>query len=151
VSARHEPSEDHALVVARVMARWLDRGFVDPLLGLVPGVGDALGAVLGLYPVVLAWRRGASKALLARMVLNLSVDALGGAVPIVGDVWDFFFRAHARNLALLEARLHDGEARSRPADTLIVVGALLLLVAAVALPVVMGAMFVGWLVGGRGP
>jgi hypothetical protein len=134
------------------MARWLDRGFVDPLLGLLlPGAGDALGAVLGLYTVVLAWRRGASKALLARMVLNLSVDALGGAVPLVGDVWDFFFRAHARNLALLEARLHDGEARSRPADTLIVVGALLLLVAAMALPVVMLVKVIGWLMGGRSP
>jgi uncharacterized protein DUF4112 len=141
-----EPSDDRALVVARVLARWLDRGFLDPLLGLVlPGVGDAIGAVLGLYPVVLAWRRGASRTLLARMVLNLSVDALGGAVPIVGDLWDFFFRAHARNLALLEARLRDGAARARPADGLIVGGALLLLVAAVALPIVMAVAVVGWL------
>jgi hypothetical protein len=141
--------DDRALVVARVLARWLDRGFLDPLLGLVlPGAGDAIGALLGLYPVVLAWRRGASRALLARMVLNLSVDALGGAVPIVGDLWDFFFRAHARNLALLEARLHDGEARARPADRLIVGAALLLLVAAVALPVVMAVIVIRWLTGG---
>ena len=57
------------------------------------------GSALGLYPVLLAWQRRAPKALVARMLLNLAADAAGGAIPILGDVWDFLFRAHARNLA----------------------------------------------------
>ena len=93
------PEEDRALAAAATLARWLDDRFIDPLLGLfLPGVGDLLGSALGLYPVLLAWRRRAPKVLLARMMLNLAADAAGGAIPVLGDIWDFLFRAHARNL-----------------------------------------------------
>ena len=55
--------------MANALARWLDGRFVDPLLGLLlPGVGDLIGAALGLYPIALAWRRKAPKVLLARML-----------------------------------------------------------------------------------
>jgi hypothetical protein len=126
----------------------LDNRFLDPLLGLLlPGAGDVLSSALGLYPVFLAWRRGAPQVLLARMLLNLAVDALGGAVPLAGDIWDFFFRAHARNLALLEARAQaGGEVRSRPVDTLIVIGAGAIFVAALVLPVLVVVAVVRWLV-----
>jgi hypothetical protein len=102
---------------------------------MLPGVGDLLGSALGLYPVFLAWQRRAPKALLARMLLNLAADAAGGAIPILGDVWDFLFRAHARNLALLQARARDGAVRGHWSDTLIVGAALLVFVAALAAPV----------------
>jgi len=129
--------DDRALRAAETLSRWLDDRFVDPLLGLLlPGVGDLLGSALGLYPVVLAWRRGAPKALLARMLLNLAADAAGGSIPIVGDIWDFFFRAHARNHALLRARLDGGAVRGHWSDTALIVGAIAALVAALALPVV---------------
>jgi hypothetical protein len=129
--------DDRALRAAETLSRWLDDRFVDPLLGLLlPGVGDLLGSALGLYPVVLAWRRGAPKALLARMLLNLAADAAGGSIPIVGDIWDFFFRAHARNHALLRARLEGGAVRGHWSDTALIVGAIAALVAALALPVV---------------
>jgi hypothetical protein len=133
-----ESDEDQrALRAAEALERWLDKRFLDPLLGLVlPGVGDLLSSALGLYPVALAWRRRAPKALLARMILNLAADAAGGSIPIVGDVWDFFFRAHARNHALLRARLGKGEVRSHWSDGLVVAGAIAALVAALALPVV---------------
>lgn len=128
---------DRALEVAETLARWLDRRFVDPLLGLVlPGIGDLLGSALGLYPVLLAWQRRAPKALLARMLLNLAADAAGGAIPVLGDIWDFLFRAHVRNLALLRARAQGAEVRSHWSDTLVVIGALLLLLAALALPII---------------
>src|SRR4051812_49564115 len=99
----------------------MDRRWLDPIIGLIlPGAGDLISSGLGLYPVVLAWRRGAPKVLIARMLLNLSVDMLGGAVPVLGDVWDFFFRAHSRNLDLLRAR-HTGVAvRSTARDGLVV-------------------------------
>jgi hypothetical protein len=131
------PPPDHALEAAATLARWLDDRFLDPLLGLfLPGVGDLLGSALGLYPVALAWKRGAPKTLLARMILNLAADAAGGAVPVIGDIWDFFFRAHARNLALLQARAGAGEVRGRWTDAVVVGGALLVLLAALAAPIV---------------
>jgi len=130
----HEP--DRALEAAETLARWLDHRLVDPLLGLLlPGVGDLLGSALGLYPVFLAWRRRAPRALLARMLLNLAVDAAGGSIPVIGDIWDFLFRAHARNLKLLRARAAGTVIQSHWSDTVVVGAALLLCVAAVALPV----------------
>jgi hypothetical protein len=128
---------DRALEAAETIARWMDTRYLDPLLGLaVPGVGDLMSAGLGLYPVLLAWRRGAPKALLARMLLNLSVDLLGGSVPVLGDIWDFFFRAHSRNLALLRARTVEGEVAASPRDHLVVIGAGLVFLLALAVPIV---------------
>lgn len=129
---------DPALEAAEKLARVMDRRYLDPLMGmLVPWAGDVFSAGLGLYPVVLAWRRGAPGGLLARMLLNLSVDLVGGAVPVVGDVWDFFFRAHSRNLALLRARSVGGQVTGSRRDGLVVLGAGLVFLAALALPVVL--------------
>ena len=128
---------DRALEVAATLARWLDGRFLDPLLGLLlPGVGDLLGSALGLYPVLLAWRRRAPKALLVRMLLNLAADAAGGAIPVIGDIWDFLFRAHARNLGLLRSRAGAGEVRGHWSDYVLLAGAALVLVAALAAPIV---------------
>ena len=128
--------DDRALRAAETLSRWLDGRYLDPLMGfLLPGVGDLLSSGLGMIPIVLAWRRRAPRALLARMILNLAADAAGGSIPILGDVWDFVFRAHARNHALLRARLHAGEARGHWSDTLVIISALLVLLAALALPV----------------
>jgi hypothetical protein len=88
-----------------------------------------------MYPVMLAWRRRAPKALLARMILNLAADAAGGSIPVLGDIWDFLFRAHARNHQLLRSRLDAGEVRGHWSDTLVMAAALLALLAALALPV----------------
>jgi hypothetical protein len=127
---------DRALEAATTLAHWLDHRFVDPLLGfLLPGVGDLLGSALGMYPVLLAWQRGAPKSLLARMILNLAADAAGGAIPVLGDLWDFLFRAHARNLELLRARAREGAVQGHWTDALVVGGALLVLLAALAMPV----------------
>jgi hypothetical protein len=134
---RLDAADDRALQVAGTLARWLDDRYLDPVMGLLlPGVGDLLGSALGLYPVLLAWRRRAPKALLARMILNLAADAAGGSIPIVGDVWDFFFRAHARNHELLRVRARTGEVRGHWSDTVVVAAALVTLLAALALPVV---------------
>jgi Domain of unknown function (DUF4112) len=130
-------ADERTLRVAETLARWLDDHYIDPLIGaLLPGLGDFLGSALGLYPVVLAWRRRAPKALLARMLLNLAADAAGGSIPVLGDIWDFVFRAHARNLALLRARLSAGEVRGHWSDGLVIAGALLVLLAALAVPVI---------------
>ena len=74
---------------------------------------------------------------------NLSADALGGAIPLVGDIWDFLFRAHARNHALLQERAASGgQIRTRPTDILVVAGAALLFLAALAAPIVVAVVLV---------
>jgi len=75
---------------------------LDPLVGLVPGVGDLIGLLVSLGPVVTAVRLGANGAVVARMLLNVVLDAVVGAVPIAGDLFDVAWRANRRNLNLLE-------------------------------------------------
>jgi hypothetical protein len=78
---------------------------LDALLGLVPVAGDLISAGIGLYIVAQARELGASRWLQARMIGNLLVDAAVGAVPIAGDIADFYFKAHRRNLRLLQKAL----------------------------------------------
>jgi hypothetical protein len=70
------------------------------------------------------------------MILNLAADAAGGSIPVLGDIWDFLFRAHARNHALLRARLDEGGVSGKASDTWVVLAAVLALLAALAIPVV---------------
>lgn len=74
----------------------------DSIIGLVPGVGDAATTVLALVPVASAWKLGASRWLLARMLGNVAIDTVIGVIPIVGDAFDLFFRANRRNARLLK-------------------------------------------------
>lgn len=120
------------LARVRAVTRLLDHHMVDPLLGLVlPGVGDLIGSMLGFYVVAIAVRRKVSPVVIARMLLNLAFDAAIGFVPVIGDLADLGFKAHAKNLALLTTRHETGQARAR--DWLAVGGALLAFVAVVGL------------------
>lgn len=97
------------------LARLLDDRFLDPILGvLLPELGDTVGMVLGLYPVFVAYREGLPRTLLARMVLNLALDLLVGAIPALGDIFDFAFRANRRNAEMLEAYVQTGTLASTP-------------------------------------
>jgi hypothetical protein len=110
---RKRRARDRLIALARIMDSAITlpgvcRGVgLDALLGLVPIAGDAVSALIGLYSVVQARELGASRWLLARMVGNLLVDAALGTVPIAGDVADVFFRAHRRNLELLQRELKE--------------------------------------------
>ncbi|WP_254830438.1 DUF4112 domain-containing protein [Haloglomus salinum] len=73
---------------------------LDPILGVLPVAGDTAMAVVGLYIVVESARQGVSYWTIARMLLNILVDAAIGSVPVVGDLFDVAFRAHRRNLNL---------------------------------------------------
>lgn len=73
----------------------------DALIGLVPGIGDAGGALIGLFIVNEARRLGLPKRKLARMMANLGLDAAVGAVPLAGDMFDVYFKAHKRNIQII--------------------------------------------------
>ena len=73
----------------------------DALLGLVPVVGDAAGALVGLAIVNEGRRLGLPKRKIARMLYNIGLDATLGAVPLVGDAFDIYFKAHKRNIRVI--------------------------------------------------
>ena len=79
---------------------------VNSLFGLAPVAGDVALGLVSLYLVYEARALGAPPALLARMLANIGIEVIGGAVPIVGDLFDMVFKANLRNLALLETWLH---------------------------------------------
>ncbi len=80
---------------------------VDSVIGLVPGLGDAVGAAMSGYIMYEAARLGASKRVLLRMLYNVGLDVLAGVIPIVGDLVDVVWRANDRNVRLLERHIHD--------------------------------------------
>jgi hypothetical protein len=81
---------------------------LDPILGLVPGVGDMASPVLALLLIWHATRQRVPKPVLARMVVNAVVDAGVGAIPVVGDAFDFVWKANDWNLSLLERHAQPG-------------------------------------------
>ena len=81
--------------------RW--RIGVDALLGLIPGVGDTVGAALSTYIIYAAACLGAPKRTLLKMVGNVMVETVIGVIPIVGDIFDIAWRANMRNVELLRA------------------------------------------------
>ena len=84
---------------------------LDALIGLVPGIGDAVTTVMSLYIVNEARALGAPRLLIARMLANVALDGFVGAIPLVGDAFDVVFRANRRNMALLLGHLNGGRPR----------------------------------------
>lgn len=135
------------------LAHWLDSAIrlpggwrigIDGLIGLVPGFGDAAGTVLSLYVVARAAALGVPGPVLARMLLNVALDGVVGAVPILGDVFDFAFKANVRNAALLQRSAANApRARRASAAWLAGVAAVLILVA--ALVVALGILLARWI------
>ncbi len=78
---------------------------LDPILGLVPGLGDAAAALPALYILFEARRMGVPVSLRIRMIVNIAIDFLIGAIPLVGDLFDVGFKANNRNVALLRRHL----------------------------------------------
>ena len=73
----------------------------DAILGLVPGFGDILTGAIGAYLIYEAQRLGVPRSAVLRMVANIAFDTAIGAIPLFGDIWDFFFRANDRNMQIL--------------------------------------------------
>lgn len=94
---------------------------LDPLIGMIPVVGDLISMFLGGFIVMTAARAGVPKPVLYRMLMNLGTDTLLGSVPFVGDVFDAAWRANAKNARLLEAALAD-PARARRSSVWVLVG-----------------------------
>ena len=102
--------DDGALERMRLVAHALDEGIrvpgtdarvgLDPIVGILPGAGDTAAAVVSLYLVIEAARMGVSRSTLLRMLANVGVDAVVGSVPVLGVVFDAFWKANTWNLQL---------------------------------------------------
>lgn len=109
---------------------------LDGIVGVVPGVGDSLGAAVSVYIVTAAARLGVPTTYLLRMILNIGLDMLIGLIPVLGDLFDFVWKANTRNLVLLEkglGRASRGKAGERRLVILIVILAALVIAAMFAL------------------
>ena len=114
-TTRSAADRERVLTELDALARLLDsrwripftriRFGADALLGLIPGAGDAAAAVPALYLVWRARQLGVPASLQARMLGNVGIDFVIGSVPIIGSVFDVFFRASRRNHALLRAHV----------------------------------------------
>ena len=145
------PRQAQGLEALRKVAQVLDSAFavpgtsyrvgLDPILGLVPGLGDLVSP---LFTIGILWQArdlALPRIVQLRMIFNVAIDSLLGAVPVVGDLFDFAWKANNRNMALLER--HAQEQRTPSAgDWLFVV----VMVALVALVAVIPFVIVGWVV-----
>ena len=110
-SPHSDPRREALLATAELLAKILDTTVkipgtslylgLDPLLGLIPGIGDILANLIGTYILILAAQLHVPQIIVARMSLNLFINGVVGAIPIAGDLFSIWFRSHARNAELL--------------------------------------------------
>lgn len=108
-------SESEALARLDFLATMLDSAFLIPgtnvrfglegVVGLFPGIGDAITTAVSAWIVYEAKQLGVPKHVLARMIGNVALDGIVGAVPLVGDVFDVMWKANRRNIKLLRDHL----------------------------------------------
>ena len=117
---------------------------LDPLVGVIPVVGDAVAAGVGAWVIAEAARFGIPRVVLGRMVLNLLIDLGVGAIPLIGDVYDVLFRSNTRNLALFRRHALDPDASTR-GERAFFAGLLVLLVGIVWLAFMALGALIEWL------
>lgn len=125
------------------LARWMDYAFVLPggfrygltgFIGLIPGLGDLVDAIISLYIVWRAVQLGVPRVTLTRMVMNVGIETAAGTVPFVGALFDTVFKANRRNYQLLRSHINE-PGRHTGKDWIFVLAVSLLLAASVAIPV----------------
>jgi len=110
-------SSDPRLKMVRQVTKLMDEQFaigrfrfgLDPILGLIPVVGDVGAYVISATLVITMIRHGTSGRVAAKMLWNITLDALVGAIPLVGAVFDFAYKANTRNLKLLTEHYTEGK------------------------------------------
>ncbi len=142
LSVTNATSDEHL----NLIATWLDDRFeipgtrirfgLDALIGWIPGIGDALAAVASLFIVFAAWKRGAARITVLRMMLNLAIEDTLGAIPIIGDLAHVAWKANRRNYNLL-IRDKQGQRQHTWQDWLFVIAACLIMLLLTLAPFVL--------------
>ena len=121
---------------------------IDPLLGVIPGLGDIAGGAAAAYLLLVARRVGAPSSVMLRMLWNITVDVVLGAIPFAGDLFDAGWKANVRNLRLLEryvASPHTTRSASRVVLVLILLALVLMVLGAVAVAILALRLLLGML------
>lgn len=140
-------SRQHYITFARLLAQVLDRSIrvpgtdirigLDPLIGLIPGFGDAVAGLAGSMIMLLAAQLQVPKIVLVRMSINIALNGILGTIPLIGDLFSVWFQSNVRNVELLERHIaRSGGQGSMFADWAFVLGLFLAIL----------ALFVGTLV-----
>ena len=80
---------------------------IEPIIGLVPVIGDTIGYLLAAYLIAQARRFGAPTSMITRMLMNATLDFVVGTIPVIGDIFDFLYKPNARNMRMLERYLSE--------------------------------------------
>ncbi len=113
----------------------------DGFLGLIPGLGDFLGGLFSSVIIYQAHQLGVPKTILIKMVINMLIDTTIGAIPVVGDVFDFVWKANKKNVALLTE--YEQQPRQVYRKTLLEnIAIILILITVIGLAMA----FVGWII-----
>jgi hypothetical protein len=112
----------------------------DPILGLIPGLGDLTTPFFAALLLLHAVRLRIPRVVQVRMLINAAIDLAIGVIPFLGDFFDFGWKANVRNLALLERYARPGTTASR-GDWLFVLGVIAVLAAVAVIPL----LFTAWL------
>jgi len=75
---------------------------IDPIIGLMPGLGDLVGAAFSTYLIILATKLGVPGRELTKMAFNVGIESVIGGIPLIGDLFDAYYKANLRNLDILE-------------------------------------------------
>ncbi|AHF14381.1 DUF4112 domain-containing protein [Niabella soli] len=119
---------------------------LDPLLNLIPVVGDISGYFISIGLIITMLQYGASGKLVTKMIINASLDALVGAIPVLGWFFDFAYKANVKNVKLLTEHYtegkHKGSAKSVILPVLLIAGVVLVLVIFISVKVLQ--WFIRW-------
>ena len=145
--------QEQRLVALRRLSELLDSAFVvpgtnyriglDPLIGLLPMIGDMASP---LFTMALLWQSydlGIPKVVQLRMIFNAGVDALVGSIPVIGDLFDFGWKSNQRNMVLLDRHAYE-ERHATVSDWAFVTVMIVLLVAVAVLPFVAAVWLISW-------
>lgn len=147
-----EPDEKlpRDLVALRRFAYLMDEAFqipgtrirvgIDALVGLIPGIGDVIGAVMSAWIIVGGVRHRVPSRVIARMILNVAIDLIFGAVPVAGDVFDFLFEENVKNMRLLEKHRDRRRTPRSPGQMTFLAFLVMALVFVMALMIVIGVV-----------
>jgi hypothetical protein len=108
---------------------------LDPLVGLVPGIGDLLTGAASFLIIFSAWQRQLPKVTVARMMANVAIDTLVGSIPLLGDAFDAAWKSNRKNMSLLQRATMDTSRHQGWRDWLFLVGLIALMIVLIAIPI----------------
>ena len=120
---------------------------LDPLIGLIPSVGDTLTSLTSFYILIAGVRYGVPKITLLRMAFNIGLDWAVGSIPVLGDAFDFFWKSNQQNMNLIRTRAA-GHGKGKTSDYVFVFGLILLLIGILVGSILLSVYMIGYLIWG---